>query len=101
MSKLSVIQGARYDRVMAMLPSPARAMTLGEVQAEREQVADDLQRGGVIVVWSDDHEHYLGVLTRDPRVRGDAEVAQLIEAGHTTALEELLADPGVDETQPA
>ena len=98
---LSVIQGGRYDRVMAMLPSPARAMTLAQIQADREQVAGDLERGGAIVVWSDDHEHYLGVLTRDPRVRGNAEVAQLIEAGHLPPLEELLADPGVDETQPA
>lgn len=28
-------------------------------------------------------------------------VAELIEAGHIPALDELLADPGVDETQPA
>lgn len=101
MSRLSVIHGGRYGRVMAMLPSPARAMTLGEIQAQREQVADALGQGGAIVVWSDDHEHYLGVLTRDPRVRGDAEVAQLVEAGHIPALERLLADPGIDETQPA
>jgi len=86
---------------MAMLPSPARAMTLAEIQADHQQVADDLQRGGAILVLSDEVDNYLGVLTRDPRVLGDAELAQQIEAGHIPPLAQLLQQPGVDETQPA
>lgn len=43
---------------------------------------------------------YLGVLTRDPRVLGDAELAHKIEARHLPPLAELLAAPGVDEIRP-
>jgi len=43
---------------------------------------------------------YLGVLTREPRVLGAAELAHQIEAGHLSPLTELLAAPGVDETRP-
>jgi hypothetical protein len=98
---LSIIRGGRYDRLMAQLPSPARAMTLAEIQSDHERVADELERGGAILVLSDAVDNYLGVLTRDPSVLGDAELAQQIEAGHLPPLQELLADPGVDETQPA
>lgn len=98
---LTVIRGGRYDRLMAMLPSPARAMTLGAIAKDPEQVADDLMAGGAVLVLSDDRSVYLGVLTQDPRVLGDAELAQQIEAGHIPPLAELLADPGIDATQPA
>ncbi|MCP9491546.1 MAG: hypothetical protein MSC31_16975 [Solirubrobacteraceae bacterium MAG38_C4-C5] len=86
---------------MATLPSPARAMTLGQIAQDPEQVGSDLMAGGAVLVLSDDRTVYLGVLTRDPSVLGDAELAQQIEAGHIPPLAELLADPGVDETQPA
>ncbi len=98
---LSVIRGGRYDRLMAMLPSPARAMTLAQIQSERETVLEELRQGGVILVHSDELDCFLGVLTRDPSVLGDAELAQQIEAGHLPPLAELLAQPGIDETQPA
>ncbi len=96
----SIIRGGRYDRLMAMLPSPARAMTLAQIQADHERVAEQLEEGGVILVHSDGLEHYLGVLTRDPSIIGDAELAQQIESGHLPPLEELLARPA-DETQRA
>jgi hypothetical protein len=76
-------------------------MTLEQIQAEREDVLEELRQGGVILVHSNELDCFLGVLTRDPAVLGDAELAQQIEAGHLPPLEELLADPGVDETQPA
>ena len=98
---LTVIRGGRYDRRMAMLPSPARAMTLEEIQAERDDVLEALREGGVILVHSNELDCFLGVLTRDPSVLGDAELAQQIEAGHLPPLDVLLQDPGVDETQPA
>jgi len=98
---LSVIRGGRYDRFMSKLPSPASAMSLAEIQEDPERVAQDLMRGGVVLVLSDERDVYLGVLTREPSVLGDAELAQQIEAGHLPPLEQLLADPGVDETQPA
>lgn len=98
---LSVIRGGRYDRLMAMVPSPARAMTLAQIQSERETVLEELRQGGVVLVHSDELDCFLGVLTRDPAVLGDAELAQQIEAGHLPPLTELLAQPGIDETQPA
>jgi hypothetical protein len=36
-------------------------------------------------------EAFLGVLTRENRMIGEAEIAQLIENGHVPPLEELLA----------
>ena len=96
---LKLIQEGRYDRLMATLPSPARAMTLEELDADRESAIEDLKAGGAILVLSNDRERYFGVLTRDPAVVGDAELAQQIQAGHLPPLEELLAE-SVDDTQP-
>jgi hypothetical protein len=76
-------------------------MTLGAIAKDPEQVADDLMAGGAVLVLSDDRSVYLGVLTQDPSVLGDAELAQQIEAGHIPPLGALFADPGVDATQPA
>ena len=42
---------------------------------------------------SDDEQAFLGVLTRDPAVLGDARLAQLIESGAVPPLERLLDTP--------
>ncbi|MGI8412224.1 MAG: hypothetical protein ACR2LV_05030 [Solirubrobacteraceae bacterium] len=76
---------------MASLPSPSRALTLSEINADYGQYLQELQAGGAIVVLSDDREALLGVLTRDPEVFGDAQLAQQIEAGQIPPVEELLA----------
>jgi len=75
---------------MANLPSPARALTLSAVNADYKKYLAELEQGGAILVYSDDHQALLGVLTRDPAVFGDARLAQQIEAGHVPPLEELL-----------
>lgn len=73
-----------------MLPSPARALTLSEINDDYPRHLADLQAGGTIVVYSDDGQALLGVLTRDPAVLGDAQLAQQIEDGHIPPLDELL-----------
>jgi hypothetical protein len=83
---------------MATLPSPARVLTLSELNADYERYLAELAQGGAILAYSDDHQALLGVLTRDPSVFGDARLAQQIEAGHLPPLEQLLEhavdDPG-------
>ncbi len=87
---IAVISGRRYSRGMASLPSPARALTLSEINSDYPRYLRELEDGGAIVVYSDDRQALLGVLTRDPEVFGDARLAQQIEAGHMAPLEELL-----------
>ena len=89
---IAVISGRRYHRHMANLPSPARALTLSAINADYEKYLAELEQGGAILVYSDDRQALLGVLTRDPAVFGDARLAQQIEAGHLPPLEQLLAD---------
>jgi hypothetical protein len=91
---IAVISGRRYSRVMASLPSPARALTLSEVNADYPRYLRELEAGGALLVYSDDHQALLGVLTRDPEVFGDAQLAQQIEDGHIPPLEQLLEAAG-------
>jgi hypothetical protein len=88
---ICVIPGREYHRAMSALPSPARALTLSEINAGYPRYLQELQGGGAIIVYSDDGEALLGVLTRDPAVFGDAQLAQLIEAGQIPPLDQLLA----------
>ena len=90
---IAVISGRRYHRLMANLPSPARNLTLTEINADYRRYLTELEDGGAILVYSDDRQALLGVLTRDPDVFGDARLAQQIEAGHMPPLEQLLDDP--------
>jgi hypothetical protein len=93
---IAVISGRRYHRCMATLPSPARNLTLSEINADYPRYLAELEQGGAILVYSDDRQALLGVLTRNPEVFGDARLAQQIEAGHLPPLEQLLED-AVDE----
>ena len=77
---IAVISGRRYHRHMANLPSPARALTLSAINADYAKYLAELEQGGAILVYSDDRQALLGVLTRDPAVFGDARLAQQIEA---------------------
>jgi hypothetical protein len=91
---IAVISGRRYSRGMASLPSPARALTLSEVNADYPRYVRELEDGGALLVYSDDRQALLGVLTRDPQVFGDARLAQQIEDGHMLPLEQLLEAAG-------
>jgi hypothetical protein len=93
---IAVISGRRYHRCMATLPSPARNLTLSEINADYPKYLAELEQGGAVLVYSDDRQALLGVLTRDPEIFGDARLAQQIEAGHLPPLEQLLED-AVDE----
>ena len=88
---LYLVTRPAYHRCMDDgLPHPSEALTLGEIDGELERVIGMLERGGAVIVLSNDREHRLGVLTRDPAVLGDAQVAQLIDAGHLPPIAELL-----------
>ena len=87
---LYLVQGGRYHRRMATLPFPARRLTLSEINADYRKYLGELEQGGAILVVSDDEQAFLGVLTRDPAVLGDARLAQLIESGAVPPLERLL-----------
>jgi hypothetical protein len=88
---LTVLRGEDYHRLMSQLPHPVRTLTLAEIQADWEVLLEELKEGGSILVESDGGEAFLGVLTRDTGLIGEAEIAQLIENGHVPPLEELLA----------
>jgi hypothetical protein len=64
------------------LPHPGEALTLADIEDQHERVLDMLEQGGAVIVYSNDRQMRLGVLTRDPALLGDAQVAQLIDAGH-------------------
>jgi hypothetical protein len=87
---IAVISGRRYSRCMTSLPSPARTLTLSEINTDYPRYLRELEDGGTILVYSDDRNALLGVLTRDPELFGDARLAQQIEAGHMPPLDELL-----------
>ena len=80
------------------LPSPVRSLTLSEIQAQHARVLAELEQGGAIRVYTDDHEQLLGVLTREPGLLDEADIAQLIENGHIPPLDELLAMDDRGET---
>lgn len=81
---------------MAALPQPARMLRLSTINADHRRYLAELDQGGAIVVQSDDGEAVLGVLTRDPEILGDAQLAQQIEAGHLPPLGDLL-DQGAQD----
>jgi hypothetical protein len=80
-----------YHRLMSKLPRPVRSMTVADIQADWQTVLEELRKGGAVLVESDGGEAFLGVLSRDAGVIGEAEIAQLVENGHIPPLEELLA----------
>jgi threonine dehydratase len=88
---LTVLRDEDYHRLMSELPRPVRTLTLAEIQADWTAVLDELKQGGAVLLESDGGEAFLGVLTRDAGMIGEAEIAQLVENGHIPPLEELLA----------
>jgi hypothetical protein len=73
------------------LPHPSEALTLSEVRDQQARVIAVLEQGGAIIVYSDDREHLLGVLTRDRRLLEEASIAAMIDTGHLPPLAELIA----------
>ena len=88
-----LIIGAAYHRIMSDdgLPHPAEALTLLEVREQQARVLEMLEQGGAIIVYSDDHQHLFGVLTRDRRLLDAASIAAMIDTGHLPPLAELIA----------
>ena len=62
-----------------------------EIEHQRDRVYEELERGGAIRVYTNDSQHFVGVLTRDQRLLDAAGIAQLIENGHIPPLDELVA----------
>ena len=88
-----LISRAAYHRIMPDdgLPHPATGMRLCELREHQACVLEMLERGGAIIVHTDDGEHLLGVLTRDRRLLDEASIAAMIDAGNLPPLAELIA----------
>lgn len=93
-----LIPGPAYHRAMSDdgLPHPAETWRVSELADDQTRVLELLQQGGVIVVHTDDGQHLLGVLTRDPSLLEPATIATMIDTGQLAPLRELqaLADRG-------
>jgi hypothetical protein len=83
--------GVPSDHVRRRSPSPAEALTLSEVREQQARVLQMLEQGGAIIVYSDDHQHLFGVLTRDRRLLDEVSIAAMIDTGHLPPLAELIA----------
>ena len=88
---ITLIRGREYARLMSELHSPVRSLTLAEIERQHDRVYDELERAGAIRVYTNDMQHFLGVLTRDQRLLDAAGISQLIENGHIPPLDELVA----------
>jgi len=95
---ITLVRSREYARLMSELPSPVRSLTLAEIETEHGRVLAELERGGAIRVYTNDMEHFLGVLTRDKTLLDAAGIAQLIENGHIPPLAELIAMDDRGET---
>ena len=73
------------------LPRRSEALTLSEIRDEQGRVIEILAQGGAVIVYSDDHDHQLGVLTRQQPLLDEASLAAMIDMGHLPSIAELLA----------
>ena len=80
------------------LPHPSEALTLTEIHAQLEHVLEVLAQGGAILVYSDDRQHRLGVLTRQQPLLDEASIAAQIDSGHLPPIDELIAMDDRGET---
>jgi len=80
------------------LPHPSEALTLTEIQQRLEHVLDVLEQGGAILVYTDDLEHRLGVLTCEQPLLDEASIAAQIDSGHLPPIAELIAMDDRGET---
>jgi hypothetical protein len=76
-----------------MLPSPAYARRLSSLASDPDQARQDLEQGGAILVLSDDGRQFVGVLTRDPELLGEATLAEAISSGNVPPLERMPEEP--------
>ena len=88
-----LISAAAYHRIMSDdgLPHPAEALRSRKSASSRARVLEMLEQGGAIIVYTDDGEHLLGVLTRDRRLLDEASIAAMIDTGNLPPLAELIA----------
>jgi hypothetical protein len=73
-------------------PTSARTMSLASLaMANQQQVIDELEAGGVILlVTNETTPNLLGVLTRDAEILGEATLHEAIARGEIPPLPELL-----------
>jgi hypothetical protein len=62
---------------------------LSSLASDPDQARQDLEQGGAIIVLSDDGRQFVGVLTRDPQLLGEATLAEAITAGNVPPLDQL------------
>ena len=91
---------AAYHHAMSTdgLPHPAETMTVSDLNGRLEHVLEVLDEGGALLVYTDDYEHRLGVLTRQQPLLDEAALAAEIDAGHLPPIAELIAMDDRGET---
>ena len=99
MTALVVAERSYHERMHSDgLPHPSEALTLSEIQQQLEHVLEVLEQGGAILVYSDDREHRLGVLTRQQPLLDEASIAAEIDSGQRPSIAELIAMDDRGET---
>lgn len=87
------ITAGGYHRRMSDdgLPHPSEALTLAEIGQQVDRVKEMLRQGGAVIVYTDDRQALLGVLTGDRTLLDEASIAAMIDTGNLPPLAELLA----------
>ena len=95
-----LVRTAGYHRIMSDdgLPHPSEALTLSEIAGQLDRVIAMLEQGGAVILYSDDQQQEIGVLTRDRRLLDEASIAAMIDTGHLPTLAELIAMDDRGET---
>ncbi len=91
MNSLQLIIGGQYARAMPddTLPHPTKALTLNQIAERRDEVIAMLDAGGAILVFDNQFDHQIGVLSRQQPLLDEASIAMMIDNGTLPPLSEL------------
>jgi len=88
---LQLIIGGQYARAMPddPLPHPTKALTLNQIAERRDEVIAMLDAGGAILVFDNQENRQIGVLSRQQPLLDEASIAMMIDNGTLPPLSEL------------
>jgi len=90
-NSLQLIIGGQYARAMPddNLPHRAKALTLNQIAERRDEVIAMLDAGGAILVFDNQENRQIGVLSRQQPLLDEASIAMMIDNGTLPPLSEL------------
>lgn len=71
------------------LPHPTKALTLNQIAERRDEVIAMLDAGGAILVFDNQENRQIGVLSRQQPLLDEASIAMMIDNGTLPPLSEL------------